>query len=74
MLVQVIDFFGDYQYIDIIKLEWLICKVQFGSFFVFDVNEVFEFVEVQFWVYCVLVRKKWLNMLKIYLVEQQLVV
>ena len=42
MPVQVIDFSGDYQHIDITKLERLIRKAQPGSFFALDVNEVFE--------------------------------
>ena len=71
MPVQVIDFSGDYQHIDIIKLERLIRKAQPGSFFALDVNEVFELVESQPWVYRASVRKKWPNTLKIYLVEQQ---
>ncbi len=71
MPVQVIDFSGDYQYIDIAKLERLIRKAQPGSFFALDVNDVFELVEEQAWVYRASVRKKWPNTLKIYLVEQQ---
>ena len=71
MPVQVIDFSGDYQHIDIAKLERLIRKAQPGSFFALDVNEVFELVESQSWVYRASVRKKWPNTLKIYLVEQQ---
>ena len=71
MPVQVIDFSGDYQHIDITKLERLIRKAQPGSFFALDVNEVFELVESQSWVYRASVRKKWPNTLKIYLVEQQ---
>jgi len=71
MPVQVIDFSGDYQHIDITKLERLIRKAQPGSFFALDVNEVFELVEAQPWVYRASVRKKWPNTLKIYLVEQQ---
>jgi cell division protein FtsQ len=71
MPVQVIDFSGDYQHIDIAKLERLIRQAQPGSFFALDVNEVFELVESQSWVYRASVRKKWPNTLKIYLVEQQ---
>lgn len=71
MPVQVIDFSGDYQHIDITKLERLIRQAQPGSFFALDVNEVFELVESQSWVYRASVRKKWPNTLKIYLVEQQ---
>jgi cell division protein FtsQ len=73
MPVQVIDFSGDYQHIDITKLERLIRKAQPGSFFALDVNDVFELVEAQSWVYRASVRKKWPNTLKIYLVEQQAV-
>lgn len=58
MPVQVIDFSGDYQHIDITKLERLIRKAQPGSFFALDVNEVFELVEAQPWVYRASVRKK----------------
>ena len=65
MPVQVIDFSGDYQHIDITKLERLIRKTQPGSFFALDVNEVFELVEAQPWVYRASVRKKWPNTLKI---------
>lgn len=71
MPVQVIDFSGDYQYIDITKLERLIREAQPGSFFALDVNDVFRLVEAQPWVYRASVRKKWPNTLKIYLVEQQ---
>lgn len=71
MPVQVIDFSGDYQHIDIAKLERLIRKAQPGSFFALDVNDVFQLVEAQPWVYRASVRKKWPNTLKIYLVEQQ---
>lgn len=73
MPVQVIDFSGEYQHIDITKLERLIRKAQPGSFFALDVNDVFELVESQPWVYRASVRKKWPNTLKIYLVEQQAV-
>lgn len=71
MPVQVIDFSGDYQHIDITKLERLIRQAQPGSFFALDVNDVFQLVEAQPWVYRASVRKKWPNTLKIYLVEQQ---
>lgn len=71
MPVQVIDFSGDYQHVNITRLERLIRKSQPGSFFALDVNEVFELVEAQPWVYRASVRKKWPNTLKIYLVEQQ---
>ncbi|WP_421132207.1 cell division protein FtsQ/DivIB [Alteromonas sp. A079] len=69
--VQVIDFSGDYRYINVGKLERLIRQAQPGSFFALDVNDVFELVEAQPWVYRASVRKKWPNTLKIYLVEQQ---
>lgn len=69
--VQVIDFSGDYRYINVAKLERLIRQAQPGSFFALDVNDVFELVEAQPWVYRASVRKKWPNTLKIYLVEQQ---
>ncbi|MEO9911616.1 MAG: hypothetical protein ABJF16_18745, partial [Lentilitoribacter sp.] len=42
MPVQVIDFSGDYQHVNISRLERLIRKSQPGSFFALDVNEVFE--------------------------------
>ena len=58
MPVQVIDFSGDYQYIDITKLERLIREAQPGSFFALDVNDVFRLVEAQPWVYRASVRKK----------------
>mmetsp|Transcript_33561 Transcript_33561/g.88144 ORF Transcript_33561/g.88144 Transcript_33561/m.88144 type:complete len:103 (-) Transcript_33561:18-326(-) len=50
MPVQVIDFSGDYQHVNITRLERLIRKSQPGSFFALDVNEVFELVEAQPWV------------------------
>lgn len=71
MPVQVIDFSGEYQHVDIIKLERLIRQAQPGSFFALDVNDVFELIEAQPWVYRASVRKKWPNTLKIYLVEQR---
>jgi len=71
MPVQAIDFSGEYQHVDIIALERLIRQAQPGSFFALDVNDVFELVEAQPWVYRASVRKKWPNTLKIYLVEQQ---
>ena len=71
MPVQVINFSGDYQHIDIGRLEQKIRRSQPGSFFELDVNDVFELVESQPWVYRASVRKQWPNTLKIYLVEQQ---
>ena len=70
MPVQVIDFSGSYQHVDITKLERLIRQAQPGSFFALDVNDVFELLESQPWIYRASVRKKWPNVLKIYLVEQ----
>ena len=69
--VQVVDFSGDFKHIDVLKLERLIRESQPGSFFSLDVNDVFELIEAQPWVYRASVRKKWPNTLKIYLVEQQ---
>ncbi len=71
MPVQVIDFSGEYEHINIARLERKIRKSQPGSFFELDVNEVFELIESQPWVYRASVRKQWPNRLKIYLVEQQ---
>ncbi len=70
MPVQVIDFSGSYQYVDIGKLESLIRRSQPGSFFALDVNEVYELLEAQPWVYRASVRKQWPNRLNIYVVEQ----
>ena len=71
MPVQVIDFSGQYEHINIARLERKIRKSQPGSFFELDVNEVFRLIEAQPWVYRASVRKQWPNRLKIYLVEQQ---
>ncbi|MBD3586107.1 FtsQ-type POTRA domain-containing protein [Salinimonas sp. HHU 13199] len=71
MPVQVIDFSGQYEHINIARLERKIRRSQPGSFFELDVNEVFELIESQPWVYRASVRKQWPNRLKIYLVEQQ---
>lgn len=68
--VQVVDFSGDFQHIDVLSLEKLIRDSQPGSFFSLDVNDVYELVESQPWVYRASVRKQWPNTLKIYLVEQ----
>lgn len=68
--VQVVDFSGDFKHIDVLKLERLIRESQPGSFFSLDVNDVFELIEAQPWVYRASVRKQWPNTLKIYLVEQ----
>lgn len=71
MPVQVVDFSGDFSHVKIGRLERLIRKSQPGSFFALDVNEVYELVEAQPWIYRASVRKQWPNTLKIYLVEQQ---
>lgn len=71
MPVQVVHFYGDFTQIDVAALERKIRRSQPGSFFELDVNEVFELVEAQPWVYRASVRKQWPNTLKIYLVEQQ---
>ncbi|MCW8091624.1 cell division protein FtsQ/DivIB [Alteromonas sp. ASW11-130] len=70
MPVQVVDFSGDYKHVDVVKLEKLIRRSQPGSFFSLDVNEVYQLVEAQPWIYRASVRKQWPNKLKIYLVEQ----
>ncbi|MCU7555533.1 cell division protein FtsQ/DivIB [Alteromonas sp. ASW11-19] len=70
MPVQVIDFSGDYRYVNIARLERLIRQSQPGSFFALDVNDVYRLVEAQPWIYRASVRKQWPNTLKIYLVEQ----
>ncbi|MCW8107069.1 cell division protein FtsQ/DivIB [Alteromonas ponticola] len=70
MPVQVVDFSGDYKHVDVVRLERLIRKSQPGSFFSLDVNEVYQLVEAQPWIYRASVRKQWPNKLKIYLVEQ----
>ncbi|NMH59210.1 cell division protein FtsQ/DivIB [Alteromonas ponticola] len=70
MPVQAVDFSGDYQHVDVVKLERLIRQSQPGSFFSLDVNEVYQLVEAQPWIYRASVRKQWPNKLKIYLVEQ----
>ncbi|RDV29070.1 cell division protein FtsQ [Alteromonas aestuariivivens] len=70
MPVQVVDFSGEFQHVDITRLERLIRRSQPGSFFALDVNEVYRLVEAQPWIYRASVRKQWPNRLKIYLVEQ----
>ncbi|MEW9797222.1 cell division protein FtsQ/DivIB [Alteromonas sp. CYL-A6] len=71
MPVQVVDFSGDYQEVDVTRLERLIRESQPGSFFSLDVNDVHKLMEAQPWIYRASVRKQWPNTLKIYLVEQQ---
>ncbi|QJR80022.1 FtsQ-type POTRA domain-containing protein [Alteromonas pelagimontana] len=68
--VQVVDFSGEFEHVNVVQLERLIRKSQPGSFFALDVNEVFQLVESQPWIYRASVRKQWPNTLKIYLVEQ----
>lgn len=68
--VQVVDFSGEFSHVDIPRLERLIREAQPGSFFSLDVNEVYQLVESQPWIYRASVRKQWPNTLKIYLVEQ----
>lgn len=70
MPVQVVDFSGQYEHVNIPRLERLIRQSQPGSFFALDVNEVYRLVEAQPWIYRASVRKQWPNRLKIYLVEQ----
>lgn len=70
MPVQVVDFSGEFEHVNIGRLERLIRASQPGSFFALDVNEVFRLVEAQPWIYRASVRKQWPNTLKIYLVEQ----
>lgn len=70
MPVQVVDFSGQFEHVNIARLERLIRKSQPGSFFALDVNEVYRLVEAQPWIYRASVRKQWPNRLKIYLVEQ----
>ncbi|MBU2979412.1 cell division protein FtsQ/DivIB [Alteromonas sp. C1M14] len=69
--VQVVDFSGEFSHVDIPRLERLIRQAQPGSFFSLDVNEVYQLVESQPWIYRASVRKQWPNTLKIYLVEQK---
>ncbi|WP_296046540.1 cell division protein FtsQ/DivIB [uncultured Alteromonas sp.] len=68
--VQVIDFSGQFEQLDVLKLERLIRQSQPGSFFALDVNDIHQLLEDQAWVYRASVRKQWPNRLKVYLVEQ----
>ena len=68
--VQVIDFSGQFEQLDVLKLERLIRQSQPGSFFALDVNDIHRLLEQQAWVYRASVRKQWPNRLKVYLVEQ----
>lgn len=68
--VQVVDFSGDIDHVNVARLERKIRKAQPESFFTLDVNNVYRLVESQPWVYRASVRKQWPNTLKIYLVEQ----
>lgn len=68
--VQVIDFSGQFEQLDVLKLERLIRQSQPGSFFALDVNDIHRLLEEQAWVYRASVRKQWPNRLKVYLVEQ----
>ncbi|MDC8832634.1 cell division protein FtsQ/DivIB [Alteromonas gilva] len=68
--VQVIDFSGQFEQLDVLRLERLIRRSQPGSFFALDVNEIHQLLEQQAWVYRASVRKQWPNRLKVYLVEQ----
>lgn len=68
--VQVIDFSGQFEQLDVLKLERLIRQSQPGSFFTLDVNDIHHLLEEQAWVYRASVRKQWPNRLKVYLVEQ----
>jgi cell division protein FtsQ len=68
--VQVVDFTGQFEHLDILGLERLIRQSQPGSFFALDVNDVHELLEQQAWIFRASVRKQWPNTLKVYLVEQ----
>ena len=68
--VQVIDFSGQFEQLDVLRLERLIRQSQPGSFFALDVNVIHQLLEEQAWVYRASVRKQWPNRLKVYLVEQ----
>ncbi|GGF74550.1 cell division protein FtsQ/DivIB [Alteromonas lipolytica] len=68
--VQVIDFSGQFEQLDVLRLERLIRQSQPGSFFALDVNDIHQLLEDQAWVYRASVRKQWPNRLKVYLVEQ----
>lgn len=68
--VQVIEFSGQFEYVDIGELERVIRLSQSGSFFELDVNSVHTAMEQQPWIYRASVRKQWPHTLQIYLVEQ----
>lgn len=68
--VQVIEFSGRFDHVDVGKLERVIRQTQPGSFFELDVNKVHAAIEQQPWVYRASVRKQWPHTLQIYLVEQ----
>jgi cell division protein FtsQ len=59
--VQVIDFSGQFEQLDVLKLERLIRQSQPGSFFALDVNDIHRLLEEQAWVYRASVRKQWLT-------------
>jgi cell division protein FtsQ len=69
--VQKIEFVGERTYVDVAELEQLVRKSQPGSFFALDVNQVYDLLESQPWVYQASVRKQWPNRLTIYIVEQK---
>lgn len=68
--VQVVDFSGRFENVDVLRLEKLIRLSQPGSFFALNVNDIHQLLEGQAWVYRASVRKQWPNRLKVYLVEQ----
>ena len=72
--VQVVQFSGQFEHVNIGQLERLIRKAQPGSFFELDVNQVHQLGEQQPWIYRASVRKQWPHTLQIYLVEQTPVV
>ena len=72
--VQVIQFSGQFEHVNIGQLERVIRQAQPGSFFELDVNQVHQLVEQQPWIYRASVRKQWPHTLQIYLVEQTPVV
>ena len=71
--VQDIVFQGEKKYINTLRLEQLVRTSQPGSFFELDVNEVYELLQQQPWVYRASVRKQWPNRLTVYVVEQKAV-
>jgi cell division protein FtsQ len=72
--IQVIEFSGQFDHVDVGHLEHVIRQTQPGSFFELDVNKVHAAIEQQPWVYRASVRKQWPHTLQIYLVEQTPVV